>query len=269
MSKDIRQKLAINPAAAPLPRYRVVADQIAELIRQGALEPGQKMPPDAELVDLLQVSRPTIREAMISLEMMGYVETRFGYGAFVAQRLPTKGLGLIDDCSFSELVEARYWFEADIAAVAALTISAEDIAELRDILQKMKEPDLPVQELDTYDANFHLGIARSTQNNMFISIMDQIWSVRERFPNWARIRRQILGVKENIVAVQKEHEVILEALEAHDPVAARRAMQVHCKNFGVPFLEEGLEGRRTASDKDDIVLTIMNRLHSMEVLQKE
>nr|WP_319514949.1 FadR/GntR family transcriptional regulator [uncultured Cohaesibacter sp.] len=268
MSKDLKQKLAINPAAAPLPRYRVVADQIAELIRQGALEPGQKMPPDVELVELLQVSRPTIREAMISLEMMGYVETRFGYGAFVAQRLPTKGLGLIDDCSFSELVEARYWLEADIAAVAALTISAEEVAELREILRKMKEPDLPVQELDTYDADFHLGIAQATQNNMFISIMDLIWSIRERFPNWARIRRQILGVKENIVAIQKEHDVILEALEAHDPVAARRAMQFHCKNFGVPFLEEGLEGK-SASDKDDIVLTIMNRLRSMEDLQKE
>ncbi|WP_319485258.1 FadR/GntR family transcriptional regulator [uncultured Cohaesibacter sp.] len=268
MSKDIKQKLAISPAAAPLPRYRVVADQIAELIRQGALEPGQKMPPDVELVELLQVSRPTIREAMISLEMMGYVETRFGYGAFVAQRLPAKGLGLIDNCSFSELVEARYWFEADIAAVAALTISKEKLAELRDILERMKEPDLPVQELDTYDFDFHMGIAQSTQNNMFISIMDQLWSVRERFPNWARIRRQILGAKENIVAVQKEHEVILEALEARDPAAAHRAMQIHCKSFGVPFLEEGLDGVN-ASDKDDIVLTIMNRLHSLEDLKKE
>nr|WP_321458004.1 FadR/GntR family transcriptional regulator [uncultured Cohaesibacter sp.] len=268
MSKELKHRLAISPAAAPLPRYRVVADQIADLIRKGALELGQKMPPDAELVELLQVSRPTIREAMISLEMMGYVETRFGYGAFVAQRLPTKGPGLIDDCSFSELVEARYWFEADIAAVAALSISEEKIAELRDILERMKVPDLPVHELDKYDADFHMEIAKATQNSMFITILDQLWSVRERFPNWARIRRQILGAKENIVAVQKEHEVILDALEARDPEGARRAMQVHCKNFGVPFLEEGLD-KDNPSDKDDIVLTIMERLHSLEDLKKE
>lgn len=266
MPEEKKKKLNLKPAAAPLPRYRVVADQIAELIRRGDLELGQKMPTDSELVEMLQVSRPTIREAMISLEMMGYVESRFGYGAYVAQKLPTKN-SLIENCSFSELVEARFWFEADIAAVAAVTISADQLAELREIYDTMSKGTLTVQEIDRLDTEFHLLIARSTQNTIFISIMDQLWSMREHFPQWARIRRQILNAEGSINAVQKEHEAILLALEAHDARAAHDAMKSHCKNFGLPFLEEWQDQDRK-QDNDDIVLKITDRLHPLEALKK-
>ena len=264
MTEEKKKKLVLQPATAPLPRYRVVADQIAELIRQGDLQPGQKMPPDSELVEMLQVSRPTIREAMISLEMMGYVETRFGFGAYVAQKLPTQN-GLIENCSFSELVEARFWFEADIAAIAAVSITDEELGELRRIYDTMNTGKLTVQEIDGFDTDFHMLIARSTKNNMFISIMDQLWSVRERFPKWARIRRQILNAEKNVSAVQEEHNAILCALEAHDPRAARIAMQVHCKNFGVPFVQEW-QDQQGNEDNDDIVMKILNRLNSLESL---
>ena len=92
MSKVTKQKLAINPAAAPLPRYRVVADQIAELIRQGALEPGQRCHRMWNGGAAAGQSPHHSRGHDLSGND-GYVETRFGYGAFVAQRLPSKGLG--------------------------------------------------------------------------------------------------------------------------------------------------------------------------------
>jgi DNA-binding FadR family transcriptional regulator len=264
MSEARSKKPVFNPAAAPLPRYRVVADQIAKLIREGALEPGQKMPPDNELVEMLQVSRPTVREAMISLEMMGYVETRFGYGAYVAQRLPTNHSGLLENCSFFELVEARYWFESDITAVAATTITDDDLAKLRGIFDKMADPGISISAVDTLDSDFHLQIARATQNNLFVSIMDQLWSARENFPKWARIRRQIVNAEANVHTVQEEHEKVLRALEIRDPAAAKAAMQLHCKNFGVPFLEEWRDEDTNGTFKDDIVLKIMNRMRPLD-----
>ena len=74
------------------PRYRLAAEELAAAIRAGDFAPGAKMPPDRDLVARLGVSRTTLREAMIALELMGYVVTRFGAGAFVADPLPAADL---------------------------------------------------------------------------------------------------------------------------------------------------------------------------------
>lgn len=264
MAKSGTKKPLFTPIAASQPRYRVVANQIAQLIRDGTLPLNQKMPPDTELVDMLQVSRATVREAMISLEMMGYVETRFGYGAYVASHLPLNVADVAAESSFFELVEARYWIEADITAVAATTITDDDLALLSALLEKMEDPGQSVEDLDRLDAEFHVGIANATQNNWFITIMGQLWQAREHFPGWARVRRQLVDTAANIETVKDEHRAVLDALKARDPVQARAAMQTHCKNFGVPFLEEWREEDNGAAFKDDIVLKIMNRMRPLD-----
>ncbi|MCP1170310.1 FadR family transcriptional regulator, partial [Limimaricola sp. ASW11-118] len=208
------------------PRYRLVADEIVAAIRAGDLAPGAKMPADKDLVERLGVSRTTVREAMIALELMGYVVTRFGAGAFVAEALPEAPREAPAQPGFYELVEARYRIEPEIAAAAAPFIKDEDQAHLRDLIAGMADPALSLHEVERRDRDFHVTIARATGNSVFVSIVEEFWRARRRFPEWTRAnnRRDAADVARFYEA---EHRAILDAFAARDVEAARRAMRVH------------------------------------------
>lgn len=218
------------------PRYRLVADQIAHLIREGKLRPGSKMPADKDLVLKLGVSRTTVREAMIALELMGYVVTRFGAGAFVAESLPEASAEDSGLPGFFELVEARYTIEPEIAAIAATTTTPEDIAHLRACIEFMADSSQSLEIFEQHDREFHLTIARSTGNSVFVSIVEEFWSVRQRFPEWTRTTN-----RQNPADITRffrdEHSSIVDGLAANDANAACTAMRVHCRNSGQPLLE--------------------------------
>lgn len=237
-----------------MPRYRLVAEEIAAEIRAGELAPGSKMPPDKELVDRLQVSRATVREAMIALELMGYVVTRFGAGAYVADTLPDRPVEPKGLPGFFELVEARYRIEPEIAAIAAETVGAEDLAVLRRKVDLMIDPARPFAESERDDRDFHVTIARSTGNSVFVSIVEDFWRARLRFPEWTRANNR--QNEEDIRRFYRdEHMAVIEALEARDPAAARRAMQVHCRNSGQPMLERWRRLEEAQAAPDDRVVT--------------
>lgn len=218
------------------PRYRLVADQIAQLIRDGEIPLGSKMPADKDLVQQLGVSRTTVREAMIALELMGYVVTRFGAGAFTTETLPdavteTNGLP-----GFFELVEARYSIEPEIAAIAASTVTEADITHLRACIEILADPGLALDDFENADRDFHITIARSTGNSVFVSIVEEFWRVRQRFPEWTRTTN-----RQNPADIARffrdEHTDIVDALANADAAAARTAMRIHCRNSGQPLLE--------------------------------
>ena len=218
------------------PRYRLVADQIAASLRAGELALGAKMPTDKDLVEQLGVSRATVREAMIALELLGYVETRFGAGAYVASILPEEPAPDAPQVpGYFELVEARFHIESMIAGLAAVACSADDTCALRGFVAQMVAPGASLEAVEEADRAFHLTLARATENSVFIGIVEQFWAARKSYPAWTRThnlhrdedREQYFG---------GEHLAIIEAIEARDPQQAISAMQIHCRNSGQPML---------------------------------
>ncbi|SIT05424.1 FadR/GntR family transcriptional regulator [Paracoccus saliphilus] len=212
------------------PRYRIAADQIAEQIRSGALAPGTKVPPDRELVEQLGVSRATVREALIALEIQGYVETRFGAGSYVVEHLPEYVLASDELPEFFDLVEARLHVEGTIASLAAKSCDASTTQRLRELIRKMVAESTPFEEIEAADRDFHLTIAKSTGNLVLVQMMRDIWDMRSKYPEWTR-QNNLFGPDNDRSYYEDEHLAIVEPLEAGEPEAAKRAMQIHCLGF--------------------------------------
>ncbi|WP_172330190.1 FadR/GntR family transcriptional regulator [Mangrovicoccus sp. HB161399] len=231
------------------PRYRLAADSIAARIRAGDYPPGSKMPADKDLVEQLRVSRTTVREAMIALELMGLVVTRYGAGAFVAPALPPEAAESATLPGFFELVEARHAFEPEIAAIAAGTLGAAQIVHLRDCIEGMCDAAAPFDLVEACDREFHLAVARATGNAFFVQVVGEFWHARQQFPEWTRLNNR-QGPADIARFSRGEHEAIVAALDAGDARAARAAMRLHCRNSGQPLLERWrrLEEEGTAPD---------------------
>lgn len=221
MTQKIQAPRTANTAAK---LYRKIADAVAAEIEAGKFKLGERLPTERELAEQFGVSRPTLREAMIALEMLGMIEARHGMGIYVTRtQLPPTASTFDFEIGAFELIEARRLFEGEAAALAATTIDDEQLAELERLLTRMADED----ELQGEDADreFHLVIARATGNGAIIATVENLWELRNRSP----LARNILtrarggGLEPRI----DEHRRVLEALRAHDPAAARQAMRDH------------------------------------------
>ncbi|WP_269715471.1 FadR/GntR family transcriptional regulator [Caulobacter sp. NIBR2454] len=203
--------------------YRRIADAIAEAIESGAYKVGDRLPTERELAEQFGVSRPTLREAMIALEMLGMVEARHGLGIYVTGGSRPMTTSWDFEIGAFELIEARRLFEGEAAALAATTIDDEDLAELERLLALMTSQ----EEIKGEDADrdFHLLIARATGNGAIAATVENLWELRNRSPLARNIlvRARGLGLEPRA----NEHRRVLDALRARDPVAARQAMRDH------------------------------------------
>ncbi len=191
----------------------------------GKYKPGERLPSERDLAAAFGVSRPTIREAMISLEIRGLAESRHGSGIYVADGAHThEGGGDLDIGAF-ELTEARRLFEGEAAALAATTIGEDGLEELERIVAEMVDENARKQQDWTADRRFHVAIARATRNTAIATVIEQLLDMRHKSPLCVymleRARRG--GVQPRV----SEHRRILEALRKHDPKAARSAMRDH------------------------------------------
>ncbi|MDH7639158.1 FadR/GntR family transcriptional regulator [Sphingomonas oryzagri] len=202
--------------------YRRVYDAIAGDIAAGCYRIGSRLPAERDLTERFGVSRPTIREAMIALELQGLVEARKGAGVFVLATNTAKQADELDIGAF-EIIEARRLLEGEVAAVAAMEISDEQIAELRALLAQMDQTDEAAAE--AADRRFHILIAESTGNSVIAGTVTEFWDMRHRSPlaRETLMKAGSLGVDERLA----EHGHILAALEARAPDAARIAMRDH------------------------------------------
>lgn len=204
--------------------YQYVAERIARAIAAGTYKPGERLPAERELAQALSVSRPTLREAIIALELDGLVEVKIGSGIYVlADRPPAAGQVAMDVGAF-ELTEARLLIEGEASALAAMQISDEEIAELEALLTEM---DLANREGagEMVDRQFHEAIARATRNSALLQAVEQLWTIRNRSPQCARLFEKSRA--KGHVPVLAEHEAIVAALRARDANAARAAMRSH------------------------------------------
>jgi DNA-binding FadR family transcriptional regulator len=230
--------------------YRQIADQLSGLITSGEFSNGQRLPSERELAALLGVSRQSVREALIALEIAGKVEVRVGAGIYVAALRPvpvadpeTEGQGPF------ELLRARWLIEGEIAAVAARQGRPEDIAAIRSAVEEMQRRELHNRSADTADRDFHLGIAAATHNSALLSVVHDLWD-RGRGAIWKRMEHHF-QTPELRAAALRDHRAILEAVEARDERGARAAMRQHLERVEREFDKgwEALKEREAANQR--------------------
>jgi GntR family transcriptional repressor for pyruvate dehydrogenase complex len=207
--------------------YIKVADQLTNLIKTSKIKPGEKFPAERDLAERLGVSRPTIREAMIAMELSGIIEIRSGSGTYVTNNQPRLDLGDQGVGPF-EILEARLLFEPEACALAATRATHKRIEQLKDTLKEMEEEQVRADASEKSDWKFHLIIAETCQNAAIYTMVDWLWRLRNSsklsIAFFERIRSE--GVHPAI----NDHRLIIDALEKRDPVAARTSMRIHLEN---------------------------------------
>ncbi len=210
--------------------YERIAEQIEQLILNGELHSGDRLPTERELAEQFQASRTAVREAMKTLAQKGLVDMRPGRGTIVidgTSKAMQHSLGLMirvgQAGSSTNLVEVREILEPEIAALAATRAGEEDIAAMQESVRVM---DASLDDADAYisaDNNFHQALAKGTQNVLILAFVDSIvYLLSEQ-------RKQIFSVKGGPERGQIHHKRILEAVMRHDPEAARTAMYAHLR----------------------------------------
>jgi GntR family transcriptional repressor for pyruvate dehydrogenase complex len=221
-------------AVARLPEsrrlYQQVADRIRVLIAGGSFPAGSRLPAERDLAQQLGVSRPSLREALIALEIDGSVDIRMGSGVYVTAAAAARGGQMMRPMGESplELMQARAVIEGAVAALAAARATHEDIAGLRDCLAAMRT------EIDAgrwplgHDRQFHVSIAAMAGNSILTRLIGELFDER-----YSPISTQLSGHFESREAwalALAEHEAIVEELEAGDPLQTEAAMRFHMQS---------------------------------------
>jgi len=211
--------------------FQQVYEQLADLIGKGEFPLGERLPAERDLARQLGVSRATVREAMIALELSGLVEVRVGAGIFVVRDRPRGRAGaeeMAEDLGLGpfEILEARRTIECAIAYFAAQQIQDSDIEALEAALAVMEEEHRTGFKTENGDRSFHVGIARATRNSALVRTVESLWDLKYRAPMWAKLHERVRAALLR-PALLSDHWQILEALRRRDPVAARDAMDAH------------------------------------------
>ena len=255
--------------------YRRVADQLIGLIRDGVYKVGEKLPAERDLADTFRVSRPSVREAMIALEILGVVEIRDRSGIYVTEAAVTSskdGLQTLsgrEDLNVGafELVEARILIEGETAGLAAPLAKQKDLDILRQLVEEMRISD--ADRCEAADRAFHIHIASITDNGALIDAIEHLWNLRTQSPLASQIMTRAQGGgREARVA---EHEAILEALAARNASGARRAMREHLESVREYLLDATETAEMDALKKkfQSKRLSVTNRTYSAEAANKE
>ncbi|XUU60819.1 FadR/GntR family transcriptional regulator [Erythrobacter sp. HA6-11] len=202
--------------------FQSVAEQIAELIDQGAYAPGTRLPGERELAEKLGVSRVTIREAEIALQAVGRLEIKTGSGVYVSEKVPAIG-GNLPQASAFEVTEARLLVESEAAALAAHNISEEAIERLAGLVEQMASDDEEVA--NAADEQFHLTIAEASNNAAMVHTIKSLWQMREEIPE-VKATYEAVCVHD-AKSRTEEHRAVFDALKVRDPAGARSAMREH------------------------------------------
>lgn len=213
--------------------YEEIVDQIRELVARGELKPGDKLPSERDLVERLQVSRASIREALSALEMMGLIEVRSGEGTFM-RRLrsesvvaPLAWMLSIEKGTVTELLEVRKILEVHAAQLAAERAKPEDLRELAEALEDMRQETVTPELGGVADLRFHYAITRATKNTILMLLMDSISDMMQQMLKTSR--EKLYKGKYTPDILYLEHVQIYEAIKSKDSVKASELILEHLK----------------------------------------
>lgn len=222
---------------APRKLYQRIAAELAADIEKGAFATGSRMPAERDLAEKYKVSRPTIREALIALEIRGWVEARHGSGLYITNRDhgSSKEEALELDVGAFDVTEARVLFEGEAAALAAHAITDQQIEELDEALRVLSDPSIGRPEKVKADRQFHVIVAAATGNAAIRSVIEFLWNMRINSPLCVEIFER--AEKRGVDPLADEHRAIADALRNRDAAAARIAMQTHLRGVVRDLLE--------------------------------
>jgi GntR family transcriptional regulator, transcriptional repressor for pyruvate dehydrogenase complex len=209
--------------------YEEIIKQIKDLIQSGELKPGQKLPTERELVLQLNVSRTAIREALRSLEMMGFVESKVGEGTYIRQVTmdnviqPFSGILLQNRKLIIELIDVRLLLEAEIARLAAQRINNEKAAAIENAVKLME---IEVKNGDiglNGDNAFHVAIADAAENTAMSKILEMCGDLL------STTRKATLMIPGQPKKSILDHKKILAAIKAGDEEEAAELMREHLR----------------------------------------
>lgn len=211
--------------------YRVIANQIQEKIRSGTYRADERLPSERELAEMLGVSRPSVREALIALEIEGWVDVRVGSGVYVTgpeshlviREAPSSGLSSIpQDIGAAELLQARLLVEPYCAELAARNATDAQLSEMEKTTLALPSSKLPSKHND----QLHLLIAEASGNAALASTVQHLWTLSENSAIFKKFNQHFVYDEVWEVA-HNEHLPLLQALKKRQPTAARRAMRDH------------------------------------------
>ena len=211
-------------------RYVAVAQILLEKIRSGVYQIGSRLPSDREIALATGVSRATVREALLVLELLGVVETALGAGVYVSS------ISLqLEDCDNpllnapADLVETRILVEPVIASLCAQRISVEGLHELDDLVDQAEvaatAPD-PFPHFSNLGLAFHAALASHCGNQILGGIGRQLAEANEH-PLWVLLNQSVVRSQQERLAQVEHHRTIIGAIRAGDGSAAAVAMTVH------------------------------------------
>ena len=222
-----------------------IVDAIGERVRDGDLVPGDKLPTEAALMTEFGVSRTVVREAISKMQTTGLLETRHGVGTFVAAvadvapfRVAPEQMETLFDVI--AVLELRIGVETEAAALAAARRTAENVRAMKAALKDFATSVSEGRDAVAFDFQFHLEIARATQNARFSELMGSLGPTiipRARLEGASAMSE---GRRAYLMRANAEHESILDAIVGKDAEAARAAMRTHLAN--------SRERRRRAAD---------------------
>lgn len=209
--------------------YQQIADQIRELIDRGGFDAGTRLPPERDLAQQLGVSRPSLREALIALDVEGRVEVRSGSGVYVSAAKPGPALRKTAAMgeSPSQLMEARSVIEGEVVMLACARITEGPRERLHELLKDMEAAIERRRARVDLDREFHVTLAEVSGNVILSRLVGELFDERHS-PISAKISSRFESTR-TWKAALKEHEAILKAVEARDPIAAQAAMRAHLK----------------------------------------
>jgi DNA-binding FadR family transcriptional regulator len=225
------------PSTPSLPArsFETIARQIAALVqREHAV--GQRLPAERELAKRFGVSRPTIREAILSLQMVGMLEVRKNSGAYVISLQEAPEIRALSGFGPFENLQARQMIEPQIAALAAQHATPRHLAGMALTLAEMRGQHARGEEADTADHRFHILLAEGSGNGVLVPIADQLWRGQIESGIWQDIHRY-MPMKRYRPIWLRDHEAIFRAVEERRPRAAALAMTRHLSNIRKALME--------------------------------
>ena len=208
----------------------IIVEQIRELMRQGQLKPGDRLPPERDLCERFGVSRVTVREALRMLESSGLVQIRVGArgGAFVtAPSSDRVGEGLTDMLTLSaisaaDVTEIRLILEMGIVPLVCERATEQDIADLEEICERSEAALRSGEYSMEYSLEFHTRVARATHNPAVVMLVESF-----RGPIHMSLEQAREVAPEMGGLGTREHERFIEAVRRRDPDAATQIMREH------------------------------------------
>ncbi len=205
--------------------YISILDQISNLIRSGEFPIDSRLPTERELAERFNVSRPTIREAIIALEAKGEVEAKASSGVYVRENR-----SIIDDfttgISAFELLEARVLLEGEAAALAARMISPDELQDLKKALDVIKLEGVEDESASGADRQFHSIIATATHNQILTKVIALLWDLQENLDHINSAHQSVCENEDRDMRIA-DHISIFDAIKSRDANAARNAMRGH------------------------------------------